>query len=139
MEEGLFARRLIEHGAAAERARAKKQARRERMESERLARLERLKQLTTSTRTSPRWMMASAGRWTWFEYSAEAGTLVDTGIEPVPGVPLPQQRPAERRNPLAGSRETPCTLPASDSSPTASAVSAECQKEGRLRSKDPRR
>lgn len=91
------ARKLFALGVQAERQRAKKKARREAMEADRLARLDRLQQMTAGmTRTSPRWMMASAGRWTWFEYSAERGTLVDTGIEPVPGVPLPHQRPEGR-------------------------------------------
>jgi hypothetical protein len=96
VDEPIIVQNVIKRLKAVDDEKARKKARRERMESERLARLERLKQLTTSTRTSPRWMMASAGRWTWFEYSAEAGTLVDTGIEPVPGVPLPQQRPEGR-------------------------------------------
>jgi hypothetical protein len=92
----LNSKSIFRAGVEAERKRAKKQAKREAMEAERLGRLERLKQLTASSRTSPRWMMASPGRWTWFEYSAETGTLVDTGIEPRAGIPLPLQRPEGR-------------------------------------------
>jgi hypothetical protein len=93
----LNAKSIFAAGVAAERQRAKKQAKREAMEFDRLARLARLKKATASTtRTSSRWIMGSPGRWTWFEYSAESGSLVDTGIEPVAGVPLPQQRPEGR-------------------------------------------
>jgi hypothetical protein len=84
---------LKKDGAGNEAAR--KKAHREKLEAERLGRLERLRQLTSSTRTSPRWMQIS-GRWSWHEFSAERGAFVDTGIEPVPGVPLPQQRPEGR-------------------------------------------
>jgi hypothetical protein len=91
----LNAKSIFAAGVTAERQRAKKQATREAMEAERLARLERLKQLTTSTRTSPRWMMIDS-RWTWHEFSQGRGTFRDTGIEPVPGVPLAQQRPEGR-------------------------------------------
>ncbi|SRR6266508_6437390 len=87
--------RLVGKAVAAERERTRKRLRREAMEVERLARLERLRQLTASARTSPRWMMVG-GRWTWHEYAAERGGFVDTGIAPVPGVPLPQQRPEGR-------------------------------------------
>lgn len=73
----------------------RKKAHREKLEAERLGRLERLKALTTSTRTSPRWMMVG-GRWSWHEFSAERGAFVDTGIAPVAGVPLAQQRPEGR-------------------------------------------
>ena len=100
MDEGLdnvvSINRFVGKAVAAERERTRKRLRREAMEAERLARLERLRQMTSSSTRSPRWIMAAPGCWTWFEYSAEAGTLVDTGIEPVPGVPLPHQQPEGR-------------------------------------------
>jgi len=93
----LNAKSIFNAGVMAERKRAKKQAKREAMEADRLARLDRLRQKTASnTRTSSRWIMGSPGRWSWYEYSAEAGTLVDTGITPIAGIPLPQQRPEGR-------------------------------------------
>jgi hypothetical protein len=99
MDEGLdnvvSINRLVGKAVAAERERKRKRLRREAMEAERLARLDRLRQLTASARTSPRWMMVS-GRWSWHEYSAERGAFVDTGIEPAPGVPIAQQRPPGR-------------------------------------------
>jgi hypothetical protein len=96
-DQPIVIQNVIKKLKAVDDDKAHKKARREKMEAERLGRLDRLRQMTASmTRTSPRWMMASAGRWTWFEYNAETGTLVDTGIEPVPGVPLPQQRPEGR-------------------------------------------
>lgn len=70
---------------------AKKNARREAMEAERLGRLERLKQMTEYPRTGPRWMFV-AGRWSWHEWSQERGGFADTGVLPVPGTPLAQQR-----------------------------------------------
>lgn len=70
---------------------AKKKQRREAMEAERLGRLERLKHMTAYPRTGPRWMFVS-GRWTWHEWSTERGAFVDTGLLPVPGTPLTQQR-----------------------------------------------
>jgi hypothetical protein len=89
------ARNLFALGVQAERQRAKKKAWREAMEADRLARLQRLQAMTEYPRTGPRWMKTARG-WTWHEWSAERGWWVDTGIEPVPGVPLAQQRPTGR-------------------------------------------
>jgi hypothetical protein len=67
------------------------QEKRDRKKQERLGRLERLKQMTAYPRTGPRWMFVS-GRWSWHEWSPERGAFVDTGVLPVPGTPLTEQR-----------------------------------------------
>lgn len=90
------ARNLFALGVQAERQRAKKKARREAMEADRLARLQRLQQMTDYPRTGPRWMKSSARGWTWHEWSDEAAAFVDTGIRPLPGRPVAQQRPEGR-------------------------------------------
>jgi hypothetical protein len=91
----LSTKSIFAAGVAAERARAKKQAKREAREADRLARLDRLQAMTEYPRTGPRWMKTGRS-WTWHEWSTERGWWVDTGIEAKPGVPLPLQRPEGR-------------------------------------------
>jgi hypothetical protein len=51
--------------------------------------------MTAESRTASRWM-APFGCWTWHEWSDEAAAFVDTGIRPLPGRPVAQQRPEGR-------------------------------------------
>jgi hypothetical protein len=63
---------------------------RERSEEEPARRLS-----TPADRTVSRWMFVR-GCWSWHEWSDGIGWYVDTGITPVPGKPLAQQRPPGR-------------------------------------------
>lgn len=86
--------KLIERDRAAVKEAARKKARKEAAEADRLARLKRLKSGTYPAK-GPRWFMTERG-WTWHEYSDEKGGFVDTGIEPAPGIPIAEQRPEGR-------------------------------------------